>query len=41
MYRRNLDEAAVGIGQMILFTAIGILSCLILASMIQMTETIA
>ena len=41
MYRRNLDEAAVGIGQMILFTAVGILSCLILASMIQMTESIA
>jgi len=41
MYRRTLDEAAVGIGQMILFTAIGILSCLILSSMIQMTENIS
>ena len=39
--RRIKDEAAVGLGAMILFISTGILACLILATMIQMVEVTA
>jgi len=39
--RRVNNDSAVGLGAMILFISVGILACLILATMVQMVEVTA